>query len=77
MFECTNSGLLLLVPARDAVVRYVIRRGELFAAEDRHGPEEIFWVKLEQAFMLRFQTKAEAERVAKAGDEVMAFIEIV
>jgi hypothetical protein len=68
---------VLLAPEKHPYVRYVIRRGELFAAEDRHGADEIFWVGFREAFMLRFQTKAEAERFAKPGDDVLAFVEFV
>lgn len=74
--ECKQDGLLV-EPGRDAVVCYVVRRGELFAADDRHGTEETFWVGFGEAFVLRFQTKAEAERFAKPGDDVLAYVEFV
>lgn len=65
---------LLLAPNEYVFVHYVIRRGELFAAEDRHGPDEPFWVRLGEPFMLMFQTRGDAERCAGHGDTVLTYV---
>lgn len=73
MFGMARDAILL-APNEYAFVRYVIRRGELFAAEDRHGPDEIFWVRLGEPFMLEFQTREDAVRCAGRGDAVLEYV---